>query len=78
MKGLVLRSSCDSGIDDIELYKGLEQSVGRMAGKLKKILLLPPDITRYHSGAGKITSMFYNMLKDTCTIDINACMRTTC
>ena len=70
MKKIILRSSCDSGIDDIELYKGLEQSVGRMAGKLEKILLLPPDITRYHSGAGKITSMFYNMLKDTCTIDI--------
>jgi len=70
MKELVIRTSCDSGIDDIELYKGLEQSIGHLAGKLKKILLLPPDITRYHSGAGKITAMYYKMLKDTCTIDI--------
>ncbi|NJD03392.1 MAG: DUF2088 domain-containing protein [Ruminiclostridium sp.] len=70
MKKLVLRSSCDSGICDDELYKGLEESVAHLAGKLKKILLLPPDITRYHSGAGKITAMYYKMLKDTCAIDI--------
>ena len=70
MKELVLRTSCDSGIDDIELYKGLQQSISHLTGKLKKILLLPPDITRYHSGAGKITAMYYKMLKDTCTIDI--------
>ena len=70
MKELVLRTSCDSGIDDIELYKGLQQSISHLTGKLKKILLLPPDITRYHSGAGKMTAMYYKMLKDTCTIDI--------
>ena len=70
MKELVLRTSCDSGIDDIELYKGLQQSISHLTGKLNKILLLPPDITRYHSGAGKITAMYYKMLKDTCTIDI--------
>ncbi len=70
MKEIVLRSSCDSGIGDDELYKALEQSAAHLAGKAKKILLLPPDITRYHSGAGKITAMYYKMLKDTCAIDI--------
>ncbi|MBR4165096.1 MAG: DUF2088 domain-containing protein, partial [Lachnospiraceae bacterium] len=28
----------------------------------KSVLLLPPDITRFHSGAGKITAFFYDEL----------------
>ena len=70
MKELVIKSNCNTGIDDNELYKALEQSIAAMAGKLKKVLLLPPDITRYHSGAGKITALYYKILKDTCKIDI--------
>ena len=38
--------------------------------KLKNVLILPPDYTRMYSGAGKITRMYYNLLKDKCNIDI--------
>lgn len=31
--------------------------------KLKKVLLIPPDITRYYSNAGSITAFYYNHLK---------------
>ena len=54
MNEIILRADCDSGIGDNELYRALEQSIAGSGGELKKILLLPPDITRYHSGAGKI------------------------
>lgn len=37
---------------------------------LKKVLIIPPDFTRFHSMAGMITEIYYNMLKDTCDIDI--------
>lgn len=37
---------------------------------LKKVLLIPPDITRYHSNAGYITNFYYHALKDTCHVDI--------
>ena len=32
----------------------------RICSKPKRVLLLPPDITRMHSGAGKLTEMLYN------------------
>lgn len=38
--------------------------------KLSRVLLLPPDLTRLHSYAGKITALYYNMLKDKCQVDI--------
>ncbi len=45
----------------------LEQTVAearrRICGTPKRVLLLPPDITRMHSGAGWITEVFYNLLR---------------
>ena len=32
--------------------------------KLKKVLLIPPDFSRYHSNAGMITSFYYHMLTE--------------
>ena len=37
---------------------------------LSKVLLLPPDLTRLHSYAGKITALYYDLLKDKCQVDI--------
>ena len=37
---------------------------------LKKVLILPPDFTRMYSGAGKITAIYYELLKDKCQVDI--------
>lgn len=55
-------------ISDEILIESLQKSIeGR---KLSKVLLLPPDLTRLHSYAGKITAAYYNMLKDTCQVDI--------
>ncbi len=36
----------------------------------KRVLLLPPDITRMHSGAGWITEHFYKRLKDTADVHV--------
>ena len=58
----------DSVISDAELRQYLADS---LKGKsLKKVLLLPPDYTRMYSGAGKITAYYYEMLKDTCEVDV--------
>lgn len=44
----------------------MEQTVAearrRICAKPKRVLLLPPDITRMHSGAGKLTEILYNLL----------------
>ena len=58
----------DNGISTQELREALAKSLeGR---ELKKVLILPPDFTRMYSGAGKITAIYYDLLKDICHVDI--------
>jgi len=58
----------EGGIPEKELREALAKSLeGR---KLNKVLILPPDFTRMYSGAGKITEIYYDLLKDTCQVDI--------
>ena len=65
---VALTSGRRSGINDAELLGAVKQSINGLT--LSKVLLIPPDFTRMHSGAGKITAMYYELLKDTCKIDI--------
>ena len=73
IRDIIVREKSGSGIDDGEIRGVLEQSISeysRGAGGLKKVLLIPPDFTRMHSGAGKITAIYYELLKDHCHVDI--------
>jgi nickel-dependent lactate racemase len=65
-----VKSKDDKGISDKDLYQSLEKSIKESKARLKKVLLIPPDLTRMHSGAGKITALYYDMLKNTCHVDI--------
>lgn len=59
---------CEKGISDSVLRDALAKSLeGR---DLKRVLILPPDFTRMYSGAGKITAIYYELLKDKCQVDI--------
>jgi len=42
------------------VLRAADECISRINSKPQKILLLPPDITRAHSGAGWITEMLYN------------------
>ncbi len=42
----------------------LAEARTRIHHDLKRVLLLPPDLTRAHSGAGRITELLYNKLPD--------------
>ncbi|HEY3392324.1 MAG TPA: lactate racemase domain-containing protein [Lacipirellulaceae bacterium] len=48
------------------LHSLMEQTVAearrRICARPKRVLLLPPDITRMHSGAGRLTEILYNLL----------------
>ena len=70
MGEIIKKAANQSGITEEELVKLLEEAIRERKAGLKKVLLLPPDFTRMHSGAGKITSIYYEMLKDTCQVDI--------
>lgn len=42
----------------------------KIPGGLKNVLLLPPDITRAHSGAGELTEMIYKLLPWECKVSV--------
>ena len=46
------------------MEQAVREARKRICAKPKRVLLLPPDITRAHSGAGRLTELLYNMLKD--------------
>src|SRR3972149_6226088 len=52
----------------------MEQTVAearkRVCATPKRVLLLPPDITRMHSGAGRLTEILYNLLADEAEIHV--------
>ena len=50
----------ESGLTSEEIKNALAASLN---GKLlEKVLIIPPDFTRYHSNAGFITNMYYHLL----------------
>ncbi|HXK72321.1 MAG TPA: lactate racemase domain-containing protein [Clostridia bacterium] len=71
MDALVKRSY-DKPITDTQLERFLDDAYALFSSKkdVKKILIIPPDFTRFYSMSGKITSMLYKKLKDECTVDI--------
>lgn len=61
------------GVDSQLNSKDKEALVDEMLSKftnLKKVLLIPPDFTRFYSDAGFLTNLIYNKLKNDCEIDI--------
>ncbi|MDR0897657.1 MAG: lactate racemase domain-containing protein [Oscillospiraceae bacterium] len=59
-----------AGLSDAQLFAGLDQAIAPALPSLRKVLLIPPDFTRFHSGAGKITAHLYQRLSPTCQVDI--------
>jgi len=53
----------NSVIGQKELEAGLFEALDKL-GARKKVLVVPPDFTRFHSRAGDITSLIYNYYKD--------------
>ena len=70
MKGQILYAAPGGSIGDDELRRALEDSLSDCGERLKKVLLLVPDFTRFHSDAGKIANMYYHMLKGHCQVDL--------
>ena len=56
------------GLSAAEIQSALVKSLE--GKKLNKVLLVPPDFTRFHSNAGFITNTYYHLLKYICEVDI--------
>ncbi len=50
-------------IDGKDLEQGLCTALDKL-GTVKKVLVVPPDFTRFHSRAGELTTLIYNYYKD--------------
>ncbi|MBE5785637.1 MAG: DUF2088 domain-containing protein [Clostridiales bacterium] len=66
---LFLRAKDEFGLSADEIRNALLKSI---EGKdLYKVLIIPPDFTRFHSNAGFITNVYYHALKERgCAVDI--------
>jgi nickel-dependent lactate racemase len=52
------------------MHETAQQARHRICAHPKRVLLLPPDITRMHSGAGRLTEMLYNQFKDDAEVNV--------
>ncbi len=48
----------------------LAEARRRLCRQPRRVLLLPPDITRAHSGAGRVTEMLYGLLADEAEVHV--------
>ncbi|MDR0220898.1 MAG: lactate racemase domain-containing protein [Lachnospiraceae bacterium] len=70
MKEFSLQEKTPAGISDDELVFAIKDSLSDSKDGIKKLLLIVPDFTRYHSHAGRIANIYYHLMKDTCQVDL--------
>ena len=63
---MILRS--ENGITESEQYALLERLIDEK--KPKKVLILPPDMTRLYSGAGELSAMLCRIMRGKCEYDV--------
>jgi len=57
------RGSESEALTDVDLQEGIQVALKKL-GERKKVLLIPPDFTRFHSRTGKLTSYAYQYYKE--------------
>lgn len=60
MKELYIKEKDNKGLSKEEIRSAIEQSLDLKS--LKKVLIVPPDFTRFYSNAGLITNIYYHLL----------------
>jgi nickel-dependent lactate racemase len=63
MNNQFLTAATAEGLSDQEIKAALKASLDSL-GELKKVLIIPPDITRLNAHAGPITCMLWDLLPD--------------
>jgi nickel-dependent lactate racemase len=65
VKNLILKETSNTGISDAALAAAIKESAADCRG-VRKLLLIVPDFTRYHSNGGRIANIYYHLFKDNC------------
>lgn len=67
---LAEKSGIDVAINHEQKKEILQQALAATGKDLKKILIIPPDFTRFNSNAGELTAILYEILSVQAKIDI--------
>jgi nickel-dependent lactate racemase len=70
MAAIAQKSGETLALSQSEKREILSTTLERIGIKARKVLLLPPDFTRFNSNAGELTAMLYEMLSPTAEVDI--------
>lgn len=68
----IFKKALNDSLSNEEIFDSVKKSLTEFSKykEIKKVLLLPPDFTRFYSNAGYITNCYYNLLKDNAIVDI--------
>jgi len=67
---IAIEAAEGSRLPDPAIREALAQALARTGRTLRRVLLIPPDFTRFHSYAGTITAMLAEILGERCRVDI--------
>ncbi len=70
MSKCISHGGAETEISSNETEKFLRDYCAQLTARPKKVLLIPPDFTRYHSGAGEICSQLYRILSPDALVDL--------
>ena len=64
------RSGINLALTDDDKRALLKEAIAKINKPLKKVLIIPPDFTRFNSNAGVLTAMLYDLIAPTAQVDI--------
>jgi len=70
MAAIIERSGENLALTGEEKRELLKTALDRIGKRLRRVLIVPPDITRFNSNAGELTAMLYDMLEPSTHVDI--------
>ena len=59
MSTILKRGGANDELTDADVSEFVREFIGRASGKPRKVLLIPPDYSRFHGGAGPICAQLY-------------------
>lgn len=66
----VLLEERDGPLGEDKIARAVKASLADCRGSLGRVLLVVPDYTRCHSGAGRIANLYYHLLAGSCRVDL--------
>ncbi len=70
MGAIVKKAGPDLALTATDKRELLQAALGKLGTSFNKVLIIPPDYTRFNSNAGELTAILYDLLSPAAEIDI--------